>query len=175
MLSIRPLENYIDTPALPIFEEFFDEYPKLNRQREKHDELWAALLENCRVAFDSLLESSDFQEKVRMTLSEFPEYPGGAVPREDFVKLIAQYVVNNIRQLPSHYTTAHFWSRFGQEFLALRTPEAFNRLDASGHQFLEFDGKLVTTFKNFGSELRKEYDIPAAPVDTILSRRRRSV
>jgi len=93
------------------------------------------------MAFDYLVAEKAFQGKVKSALTTYEKenpsegYPGGAVPREHFSKLIAQYVVNWIKELPSHHSASKFWSRFGDEILRFRYGEVFQRLDTSGEQF----------------------------------------
>lgn len=167
---ILPLEKYVDSASLPNFEDFLKANPQIERKRKKHEDLRAALSENCEIAFNYLIALGSFQNKIKSSLStsekENPagEYPGGAVPEKDFDKLIAQYIVNWIKELPGHYTTSKFWSRFENEFLQFRTSGVFEKLDASGEQLEREDDHLLTTLENLRSNLCEEYDIPAAPI-----------
>lgn len=161
---ILPLEGYVDSASIPNFEDFFNTNPKIEKKRKKREELRAALSENCQSTFKYLIELKDFQEKVKSSLSMYGEYPGGAVPEKDFYKLIAQYIINDTKEMPPHYTTSQFWSKFGNEFLEFRTGENFEELDASGKRFEGEDECLLMTLENLRSDLCEKYDIPAAPV-----------
>jgi len=167
---ILPLEKYVDSASLPNFEDFLKANPEIERKRKKHEDLRVALSENCQIAFNHLLASDPFQNKVKLSLSiykqESPteEYPGGAVPEKDFDKLVAQYIVDSIKELPSHYTTSKFWSRFGGELLQFRTGDVFEKLDASGEQLKNEDDRLLKLLEDLRSTLCEEYDVPAAPV-----------
>lgn len=167
---ILPLEKYVDSASLPNFKDFLKTNPQIERKREKHDDLRTALSENCQIAFNYLAGLETFQDKAKSFLSIYEKenptegYPGGAIPQKDFGKLIAQYIVNSVKDLPDHYTMSKFWSRFIDEFLQFRTSEVFQKLDASGQQFEKGDERLVMTLENLRSNLCEEYDIPAAPI-----------
>ncbi len=174
LVSIHPLERYVESAHLPIFQDFFKEHSKehreMERKRKKHETLRAELSEHCRVAFDTLTDSRDFQDKVLSALAQylrdFPEpqqHPRGAVPETDFHRLIGQYVVNNVQQLPDYYTSSRFWARYGSEFSAFRSRDIFDRVDESGKKLDAEDARLITAIETLRSRYCKEYDIPAAP------------
>ena len=167
---IIPLEKYVDSASFPNFEDFLKANPQMERKRKKHEALREALSENCRIAFSHLLALEAFQDKVKSALSIYARenpaegYPGGAVLEKDFDKIIAQYIINSIKELSDRYSTSKFWSRFRDEFLQFRTGEVFERLDACGEQFENEDERLLTTLENLRSNLCGVYDVPAAPV-----------
>lgn len=163
---IKPLEGYMDSIALPALEDFLLANPRIERERKKHDDLRTALLKNCQIAFENLLTLNAFQQRVTSSLSDYRQkepqkgYPGGAVPEEDFNKLIAQYVINNIKTLPEHYSSSNFWHKFANEFLAFRKGKIIEQLDASGKQLEEEDERFLRFLKNMRSILCEKYDLP---------------
>ena len=167
---ILPLEKYVDSASLPNFEDFLKANPEIERKRKKHGDLRAALSENCQMAFNYLVVLEVFQDKIQSSLSIYgkenpsEEYPGGAIPKKDFDKLIAQYIINSIKELPGHYTTSKFWLRFGDELLQFRTGDVFEKLDASGEQLKNEDNRLLKSLEDLRSTLCEEYDVPSAPV-----------
>lgn len=169
---IFPLEKYIDSASLPNFEDFLKANPQIERKRKKHEELRAALSENCQIAFNHLVSLKDFQNKISSSLALYQreeptsEHPRGAVPEKDFHKLIAQYVVNQIKDLPSHYTTSKFWMRFKDKLFEFRIGNEFEKLDASGRQLEDDDDRLLITLQDLRSALSEEYDVPSAPTFT---------
>ena len=163
---ILPLERYIDSASLPNLEDFLKAYPSIGQEWKKHEDIRRALSENCLIAFNHLIVLKAFKEKVESSCSIFGEYPGGAVPEKDFDKLIAKYVVNQIKDLPGHYTTSTFWARFGHEFFEFRTGKELEKLDLSGKQLEEHDDHLLTKLKDLRSTLCEEHDVPPAPTIT---------
>lgn len=163
---ILPLEGYIDSASLPNFEGFLKAYPEVERKRKKHEEFRVALSENCRIAFDYLIELKTFQDKVSSSCSTYGEYPGGTVSERDFAKLIAQYIVNHIKDLPGYYTTSKFWARYEHEFSQFRTGKEFEKLESAGKQLENNDEKLLARLKDLRSTLCKQYDVPDAPILT---------
>ncbi|MBI3605331.1 MAG: hypothetical protein HY202_04815 [Nitrospirae bacterium] len=166
---IFPLEQYLGSAFLPNFEDFLKAHPRIEQRRKKHEDLRAALSEHCRLVFNHLIDLQDFENKVNSSLKRYEhesqqEYPGGAVPRGDFKKLVAQYVLNQIKELPEHYTTSKFWSSFGREFLEFRAYTGFGELETSGDRLKEEDDSLVSALEKLRFRLCKEYDVPAAPV-----------
>ena len=163
---ILPLDGYIDLASIPNFEGFLKAHPEVERKRKRHEELRVALSENCRIAFNYLIELQAFQDKVSSSRSTYGEYPGGAVPEMDFAKLIAQYIVNYIKDLPGYYTTSKFWARYEPEFSQFRTGKEFEKLEAAGKQLENHDEKLLARLKDLRSVLCKKYDVPDAPTLT---------
>jgi hypothetical protein len=167
---ILPLEKYVDLASLPNFSDFLKANPQIERKRKKHEDLFVVLSENCQIAFNHLVALETFQDKVKSALTAYERenpgegFLGGAVPGKDFDKLFAQYIVNWIKELPGHYTTAKFWSKFGGEFLQFRTHDVFDKLDASGELLEKEDERLSKTLEDLRSDLVETYDIPAAPV-----------
>ena len=80
-------------------------------------------------------------------------------------ELIAEYIINfQPKALPSYYTTAQFWSQFGEELLAFRVGDVFEELDASGQKLGKSDESLLTMLQKVRSTFCKDYDIPPAPI-----------
>jgi hypothetical protein len=165
---IGPLESYVDSISLPNFEDFFIGNSRLEQMRKEHEELRETLSQCCHKAFTHLDKLDAFRNRVAASLSSYresaAENPAGAIPDSDFYKLIAQYVINNIRELPGHYTTSGFWAERGKEFLEFRTVDVFRKLDAAGKHLSERDEKLLQTLKNLRAKLSQEFDVPPAPV-----------
>lgn len=163
---ILPLERYIDSASLPNLEDFLKVYPSMGQEWKNHEDLRRTLSENCLIAFNRLIALRTFKKKVESSCSIFGEYPGGAVPKMDFDNLIAKYVVNQVKDLPEHYTTSNFWARFGHEFFEFRIRKEFEKLDLSGKQLEEHDDHLLMKLKDLRSTLCEEYDVPHAPTIT---------
>jgi len=116
------------------------------------------------------LEESDsirgFQSIVEQQLKQWTEegnpYPGGAVPKEDFWLMIAEQLMNNVEELPYHYASRAFWSRFRQTFLPSRFGPSFSELEKAISDLQRSNATLIETLDQTRSRLCEEYDIPAA-------------
>lgn len=164
---IRPLQLYLDYAMRPNFEDFLRANSKFRKDVERQDDLLRKLTEECRKAFKSLEGNRPLQERLGELRSDYmrggKESPGGTVPEEEFFRLIAQYLVNNIKELPPYYTTSEFWNRFGEELLRFRTGEAFQRLEKAGEDLRDHDERLIKKLEDLRFEFCEKYDIPAAP------------
>jgi hypothetical protein len=40
----------------------------------------------------------------------------GAIFPDDWLKVLAEYIINGVEHLPDYYTTADFWNKYGGEF-----------------------------------------------------------
>ena len=164
---IHTVQRYPDYVSLPNFEDFLRANPKFQKLFDRHDQLMEKLTEECRQAFQSLVTSPLFKEKVQRLLSEYMRgegYPGGAVPEKDFAKLIAQYIINNIREFSEFYTVWKFWGRFGDDLLDFRAGEVIKMLDKTGEELEQYDEILVKKLEDLRFEFCQKYDIPAAPL-----------
>ncbi len=75
----------------PNIEQFWRYYPALQQEAKAHDDALEELRSACRAAFERILQSEDFDRLV------------GQVPVEKGDrKYLAEYIVNGIRDLPSH-------------------------------------------------------------------------
>ena len=170
LISIHPLERYVESAHLPIFQDFFKEDKEMDRKRKKHDTLRAELSEHCRVAFATLTDSPAFQATVSSALAQYSQglpdpnqHPRGAVPEAEFPGLIAQYVLNHVQQLPDYYSSSRFLAQFGPKLSAFRIGDIFDRVVESGKKLETEDARLITALETLRSRYCKEYDIPAAP------------
>jgi hypothetical protein len=93
------------------------------------------------------------------------DYPGGAVPRERFVRLLATHVVNRIRALPVQYTDHAFWARHGAEIRAIGAAAAeWSALDAAIARLLTTDREFAAGLEVKRDEILEQFDLPADPV-----------
>lgn len=105
-----PTALMIAAPNHANAEQVFRYHPSLRAHAAAHDHALAALRDACRAAYEKLTRSASL-----LTLS---------VPRDehpDARKYFAEYVVNGLRDLPSHYIWADFWRAHASEYLNLRS------------------------------------------------------
>ncbi len=175
---IRPLQVYVEHFTFPNFEDFVASNPKIGRELAKHDDLRKNLLERCRTAFKHLLKLESFQEMVAFSLSlyrredETSNYRMGESEEESLRRALAQFIINNIRELPEYYLDSKFWHRFASEFLALRSGEVFGEVDGAGLELQKHDQQLSTALIKLRSDLAEKWDVPYAPYYEPVARER---
>ena len=78
--------------------------------------------------------------------------------------IIAEYLVNNIEDLPGLYTTAELWNRYRARLLhAIATPELAGiraETTQSGQNFLNAVEELGSLLKKVRDDLSLEFDVP---------------
>lgn len=155
---IRPLEAYVDYQSRPNWEDFVSSNPSVRDKVTHRDEQRERLRKACSTAFDYLVAVQEFQQDVsRMAVDggNLGQRPEGVV---------AELIINNVEQLPSHYGHHRFWSRFGDELRQrFREGEAFTRADQAGRKLKKSNDELSEELMKVRGNLAAEYDIPWAP------------
>lgn len=99
---MHPIRGYLSPHAGHILRDFRLANPDAIEPLDRHDELLGECAVECGNAYDKLMASQELRRKALDLLDEFTrehpqqEYPGGAVPRDEFPKLVAEHVVNAI-------------------------------------------------------------------------------
>ncbi len=159
---IRPLEGYVDYQSRPNWEDFVSSNPNVQERVRQRDKLQEELRKACSEAFDYLVVDHQFRQKVSECLKAFQQWEGGSlgtVPEN----LVAELIVNNVEQPPSHKGYYRFWSRFGADLRRFRVGQAFDRADQAGHELKKSNDELSAELVKVRSDLAAEYDIPWAP------------
>lgn len=162
---ILPTRDLIQPSARPNYDDLFRSHPGLKSEIGHRDEKVRVLFQAAQDCWKSL---THFQHEVERLLKQWKEegnpYPGGAVPEKEFWLLITEYVMNNLEELPYHYASKAFWSRFRPHFLASRYGSSFSQLEKAIVELKKANESLIETLDQTRSNLCEEYDIPAAPI-----------
>ena len=129
---LGPLAEHVPAAARANLEQFVSFFPQAGAKISDHDVCEHQLEESCRVYLTAILESEDFRKTFESIASEAPralgrEFSGhfGAYSSEaDFMGVLAEYLINNVERLPSHYSTAELWNRYGRRFLPVISTSA---------------------------------------------------
>ena len=105
-----PTEMMVAVPHRPNAEQVFRYHPAVGRRAAAHDESLAALRKSCQEVYRKVMHSSVFLK--------LPKPAGDLANGTGY---LAEYVVNGLRDLPSHYVHADFWRTHGADYLALRS------------------------------------------------------
>lgn len=100
-------------------------------------------------------------------LAQHPsETPTGAFRPEQHVDLVIERLINEIDQLPSHYTDAAFWAAHRHDF-AWFNPPSRPALVSARERMRATNMKLIEMFNATSVAICERYDIPAAPSGTV--------
>jgi len=168
MEFVLPTRDLVPPLARPNYDDLLRGYPKLRPSMEERDQKVEALARAASECWKHLTEYGILRQIVEGQRKQWKEesnpYPGGAVPEEDFWLLITEYVINNIEDLPYHYSSRDFWFRFRQNLLVLRVGLPFSQLEKTISELWKSNEILAKILDKERSNLCDQYDIPAAPI-----------
>jgi hypothetical protein len=168
--AVRHLSAYVD--ARPNWEQFEQLHPQVGRIAEIHDRKVDALAQECGRFHRALVANAAYLELFsRITSPESLRELGqdrqdvfGAYPESDWPALIAEYVINGTRELPSYYTTARLWNRHREQLLELldRQPLRGHReaVTKTGEELRRTTGELSLVLQSIRLELSLTHDVP---------------
>jgi hypothetical protein len=166
MEFIRQTRELTSPSARPNYDDLLRGVPSLRQKMEERDGKVGVLLQAALECWKAL--TVYFRSQVEHWLKQWKEegnpYPGGATPEGEFWLLITEHVMNNVAELPVHYTNRAFWSRFRENFLSARSGRSFPQLEQAIFELKKANGVLIETLDQTRSHLCEEYDIPAAPI-----------
>ena len=166
MEFILSTRDRISPAVRPNYDDLLRGLPALRQEMEKRDEKVETLLHAASECWKQLIAC--FRPQVEQCLKQWKEegnpYPGGGTPEEEFWLLITEQVINNVEELPAHYTSRDFWSRFRADFLTFRSGHHFSQLEQTIAELKQANKILIETLDQIRSQLCEEYDIPAAPI-----------
>lgn len=168
LAHVRPIREYLSGPGRHILGDFERASPGDRKRFAVHDDLLDELTAGASGAFDELTSWPGFQVDVEDALRSYLDgrpgaaYPGGAIPREQFVDLMAEHLVNRILTIPDRNLDHEFWSLYGGRLLSHRTGLRFDELDRLSGALLDHDRALQKRLEDTRFDLCTEYDVPAA-------------
>jgi len=167
MEFILSTRDHIAPSARPNYDDLMRGYVDVKPQVEQRDLSLGLLSQAALECWEHLTKYNLLRPAVEGQLKQWKEegnpYPGGAVPEEEFLLLIAEHVMNDAEELPYHYTNRAFWSRFKRHLLAFRRGGPFPKLDKSIDELMKRNQVLLDELDRARSSLCEEYNIPAAP------------
>jgi hypothetical protein len=171
---IRSTQEYVDSGQWPNYQDFVAEHPKspIVPAIENHDSTLQELNSLASKLFDWMLSDKSFVEASGRAFQEYEEmreHLGPQAPilthtRPDIPKMLAEFVINNVQTLPSHYVIAALWNSTGKSLLSFRDHRQFTALLRSKDSLAENSAKLKRMLEDFRLQLSREFDVPAAPV-----------
>jgi len=173
---IRPIAELIDVNQQPNLEDFLAEHPTFGERFNQHDSALAILEKAVTDYVEGLLRASDFREQVRESLDDYesrlreanPTYPDLREPRDKTAEYVAEFLANNSRSLPRHYTLYAFWKEYAAKFDAIFRAFAeptYHGVKGKTQELLDISQRLRIDLEALRLALVREYDVPAAPLD----------
>jgi hypothetical protein len=173
--AFRPLARQLDPRFRANLEHFTTFNANFAQAAGSHDRCIGELRQAAAELQTSLINNPDFQEifEIAISLKSLAPFdkktPGevfGAYPKEDWIQVIAQYVVNNTGPLPPHYSTASVWnanrSSFVDLFKMAGVETHYRRLIAFADQLLGIDQNILDLLRCLRLELSSQHDQPFA-------------
>lgn len=177
--SIRRISHHLDVAGSANLEQLVALYPNLDAVFRDHDRQVEALRKEVQKLEEAIVSSPGFRqhfdaitspESLRAIGASSPTELFGAYPEEDWIKMLAQYVINNSGELQSHYATARLWNPHRVELLrTLQSPDIEVRYQAVlnlADTLLEVDSALEDQLKDLRLELSLEHDQPFAGIES---------
>jgi hypothetical protein len=166
---IRPLRAYINYQGRPNWEDFISSNPSARERIENHDRQREELRKACNLAWFYLVDLEEFRQKVLTLLNEFraEEPPANhrvsGLPDEEFHKLVAERIVNDIGNIAEDYRDYRFWSRFRDDLIKFRRGPSFGQMEQAGLDLSNANDEVAAELARVREELASKLDIPWAP------------
>jgi hypothetical protein len=169
-VSLVPVRSLIMDAVQDNLDQFLSLHPECAGPIEEHDMALQLLVESCRALESRLIHSEEMQALFqRLTTPEALGGRGvaeifGAVFPDDWLKVLAEYIINGVEHLPDYYTTADFWNKHRGEFLRLRDsseirPAWETTVSATKHFSREVD-RLIDLLKEIRNDLSLSAGVP---------------
>jgi hypothetical protein len=166
---IRPFHAYINYQGRPNWEDFIAANPSARERIEERDRRREELRNACNLAWRYLVDLEEFRHKVMTLLDRFraEEPPGNqrvsGLPDEEFHKLVAERIVNDIGNIEEDYRDYRFWSRFRDELTQFRRGPSFELMEQAGLDLGNANNQVAAELARVREELASKLDIPWAP------------
>jgi hypothetical protein len=170
--TIRQVRTYVDPEARANLEQFEELHPGIKRERDAHDKLVLALVQNCQHLHKVLVTSADLQDLfLHATSEDSLRNIGlnlrdlfGSYPEPEYRDLLAEYIVNNAGELPSYYSIAPLWNQHRSKFLSILDRPTVRDLWAAtiqtGKALMRETDRLSRLLKEIRLRLSLEHDVP---------------
>jgi hypothetical protein len=167
---IRPVQEYVESAQWPNYSDFVVEHPDFKKRFQSHDTSLSGLNNSASALFGALLGNPQFTEKVDSSFQAYEERRSQepmasdlAYMKQDLPKLVAEYLINNISDLPSHYAAARFWATSSNDLRAFQnSTNLFDPLRAAKEMLSVESQRLISDLEIKRSKFLGTFDLPAA-------------
>jgi hypothetical protein len=181
---IRPVRDYIEPTAMPNLEDFLADNSAFEEKFGLHDRNVANAEQRATNFYKILSTAAIFNKEVDEAFKRYESNISSAglfIPslesiREQLPKFVAENLINNISELPAHYTIHRFWKDFAgsfqkylSEFDVYKERQSFRELNQAIDALKEVSSTLLNDLQSLRHSLCREFDIPAAPLVPVRS------
>ena len=171
---LAPLAEHLPGSARDNLEQFLSFFPDMSALIGDHDRETARLARACSELHAAILASPSFERVFSEVEAEAPAALGGDFSshfgafstKEQFKGLLAEYVVDNVRENPGYYTTARLWKHYHERFFSVLSEPGLashrQAADGCGQALLTAVVKLASRLKESRSDLSLKFDVPIA-------------
>ncbi len=165
LVTFVPAQEHLVAQAWPNWEQMLELHPELAPPIKRHDEALECLSDHVTRYYETLVS----HQSVRAALKELvPEGDGPRIFGEDTpdagAKVVAEYVINNVRRLGPHYSTADFWKQHQERFFAIRELPAvltlWRAVEKTAMEFRESVVELIAVLKDLRNRLSLSAGVP---------------
>lgn len=156
-----PTAKMVAVPYLANLEQLLRYRTGLKKLAVAHDAALATLRTAATRAYERVMQDARFRQLAASNALEVGDS-----------RYAAEYIVNGVRDLASHFVHQEMWNREGARFLALRENPAliheFRSLEASGRDFGASVGAFLSAVNALQTELADTYKLaPVEPSDAV--------
>jgi hypothetical protein len=169
-VSLVPVRSLLLDAFQDNLDQFLSIHPECAGPMQDHDTALQLLVESCRELESRLIHSEEMQKLFQRLTT--PEALGGRDAAEIFglvlsvnwLKALAEYIINNVERLPRYYSTADFWNEHSSEFLKLReSPEVrptWETTVSATTRFSQEVDRLIDLLKKVRNDLSLSAGVP---------------
>jgi hypothetical protein len=171
---VASLDEHMPAIERANLEQFRSFFPEVNGLIEEHDNRVDELSAACASFHDAILRDGSFQQVLARIETEaqhefgvdFSTHFGAVSNRADFAAVLAEYLVNNLEDLPSYYATSRLWNRFRERFIPVMASHEIEsrrvETESRGRALLEIADKVIEVYKAIRFDLSADLDVPVA-------------
>jgi hypothetical protein len=166
LASLVPVKSHLLAEAWDNLEQFLSLHPECCAPIAAHDAKLQGLFDACKTLHGNLRHSSALQTLYGRVTSPGLEVTSifGAYPPEEYLDVLAEYIINDVQRLPSYYSTATFWNGHAAEFLSVRDDEEirpyWEATVRARIQFVKAVNHLLNVLKKVRNELSLSAGVP---------------
>jgi hypothetical protein len=172
---IRTVQEYVDSTQWPNYYDFVADHSIFEAGFKQHDSSLEKLNGLAMQLYDWMLTWGDFSAALDISFIKYESQKGSSPTsgpdiidfRNEIPKHAAEYLINNVHDLPSHYTFSGFWKIASGSLMDFRLHPRFQPLRKTTNNLALNSSRLKQALESRRLSLSREFDVPAAPVPGI--------